>query len=82
MFMLYLPVGKQSILSLYSGTGGDPWIRYGFCENRYQSASEALGKIALTILPFEVMKTQLSSLHASLAIFSLVPPTFYLSQIF
>lgn len=41
-----------------------------------------LVEAALAVLHFEPMKTQLSSLHVSLAIFSLVPPTFYLLQIF
>lgn len=41
-----------------------------------------LVKIALTTLHFEPMKTQLSSVPVSLANFSLVPPTFYLLQIF
>jgi len=40
-----------------------------------------LVKTALTILHFEPMKTHLSSLHVSLAGFSLVPPTSYLLQI-
>lgn len=41
-----------------------------------------LAETALAKLHFEPMKTQLSSLHVSPAIFSLVPPTFYLLQIF
>ncbi|PKU48862.1 syntaxin-17 [Limosa lapponica baueri] len=37
----------QSSLPQYSGTGGDPWMRYGFCEHHYCCASEAFVLIPL-----------------------------------